>query len=355
MNETIQKRLAALREKMAQEGVSACYIPTSDFHGSEYIGDYFQVRRFFSGFTGSAGTLVVTAEEAGLWTDGRYFLQAEEQLAGTGIDLYKMGEPGVPTAEAWLADHMAAGTVLALDGRVTEEAQYAQLEKSLKKAGILLRTGWDPAEGIWLDRPAPAANPVWPLDVKYTGESAADKLARLRKVMAETGANAHVMTTLDDIAWLFNLRGGDIDYNPVFLAYAAVEEDGAWLFTEESRLTAEALQAVKEAGAEIRPYEEIYEFVQKYSGSDKVLVSVSQMNHQLYGLLRDRAVLVKEAYNPVTLMKNKKNGVEQENFREAHRKDGQAVVRFLYRVKQAAANLKSAAASGAASEFAAAP
>ena len=336
MNETIKARLAALRKAMEQKGISACYIPTSDFHGSEYIGSYFQTRRFFSGFTGSAGTLVVTAVEAGLWTDGRYFLQAEQQLAGTGIDLYRMGEAGVPAAEDWLKEYLTSGEIVALDGRVTQQAEYARLAQKLEASGVLLKTDWDPAEGIWKDRPSLAASEVWPLALQYTGKSAAEKLAELRAELKTAGANVHVITTLDDIAWLFNLRGSDIPYNPVFLSYAAIEEECAWLFTDASRLTAEALEALKEAGVAVLPYEDVYTFVQKYSKEDRVLVSAGQMNHLLYSLLQQNAQLAEVSYNPCTLQKNKKNETEQKNFREAHRKDGLAVAQFLHQVKQAA-------------------
>lgn len=330
MNELIHARLEALRAKMREEGVSAVYIPTSDFHGSEYVGDYFQSRRYFSGFTGSAGTLVVLADEAGLWTDGRYFLQAEDQLEGTGVDLYKEGEPGVPTIASFLKTKLREGDVFALDGRTAGEAEYAALEDALE--GVLFRGDFDPAENVWTDRPLPAAEPVYALGLEYSGKSAGDKLANLRKAMKEKGATAHVITTLDDIAWLFNLRGSDIEYNPVFLSYAVVEEECAVLFTEETRLSEGAKTVLAEAGACVRPYGDVYEYVTKYNLDNTVLLSDSQTSHRFFAILEGRTNVIRCHFNPTTLEKQRRNETERVNVCLAHRKDGVAMVKLLYRL-----------------------
>jgi len=330
MNETIIGRLDALRAKMRAEDVAAVYIPTSDYHGSEYVGDYFQLRAYFSGFTGSAGTLVVLADEAALWTDGRYFLQAEDQLAGTGTLLMKMGEPGVPTVEAFLKEKLGEGDVLALDGRTVGEAEYARIENALE--GVLIRTDFDPAADVWTDRPAPAANPVYALPVGVSGRAASEKLADLRKEMSAKGATAHVITTLDDIAWLFNLRGSDIEYNPVFLGYAVIERNAAVLFTDETRLGEDAKEALREANVTVAPYGEVYRYLEKFTMEDSVLVSETQSSHRVFAILTGRTNVVRCRYNPTTLTKQIRNDVERVNVAVAHRRDGVAVVKLLYRL-----------------------
>ena len=330
MNETIVTRLEALRAKMRAEGVDAVYIPTSDYHNSEYVGDYFQLRAYFSGFTGSAGTLVVLKDEAGLWTDGRYFLQAEEQLAGTGVDLYKSGEKGVPAPEAFLAGKLAEGNVLALDGRTVGEAEYAKIEGALE--GVLIRTDFDPAENVWADRPAPAASPVSAFPVEYSGRSAAEKLDDLRKEMERKGATAHVITSLDDIAWLFNLRGSDVEYNPVFLSFAVVERTAAVLFTDGTRLEADAAGSLAEAGVTVAPYDEFYRYLEKFTLEDSVLVSETQASHRVFAVLEGKTNVIRCHFTPVTVAKQLRNDTERVNVCVAHRRDGAAVVKLLYRL-----------------------
>lgn len=346
MNDQVKARLDALRARMKQEGIDACYIPTADFHGSEYIADYFQTRRYFGGFDGSAGTLVVEADCAYLWTDGRYFLQAEEQLKGTGIGLMRMYDPGVPDIPEYLAGVLKEGDVLALDGRMVGEGEYRQLENALD--GVLLRTAFDPAEGIWNDRPLLPKEPVWLLKPEFAGKSAAEKLKEIRAEMAKKCATAHILTTLDDLAWLFNLRGSDIAFNPVFLAYAAIERktekggaDRAHLFIDETRVTEEALQSLAaitdEDGApqvELHPYASVYDFLKKYTLEDSVLLSENQASHLFFDLLGGRTNLLTCRTNPATLLKQKRNDVERVNVCVAHHRDGVAVTKLLYLLKK---------------------
>ena len=219
---TVKERLEALRILMKEKGVDAYLVPTDDFHGSEYVGDYFKARKYMSGFTGSAGTLVVTAKEACLWTDGRYFIQAANQLKDTTVTLMKMGEEGTPAIEDYLYNVVPAKGKLGFDGRVMTAALGRALIERLADKKAVLSTGEDLVGMIWEDRPALSAEPAFLLDEKYTGKSTLQKLTDLRNQMKENGCTVHIITTLDDIAWLFNIRGNDVECNPVVLSYAVI-------------------------------------------------------------------------------------------------------------------------------------
>ena len=228
----IPQRLEKLRGLMAQRGIDAYIVPTSDFHESEYVGDYFKARKYMSGFTGSAGTLVVTAKEACLWTDGRYFIQAANQLKDTTVTLMKMGEEGTPAIEDYLYNVVPAKGKLGFDGRVMTAALGRALIERLADKKAVLSTGEDLVGMIWEDRPALSAEPAFLLDEKYTGKSTLQKLTDLRNQMKENGCTVHIITTLDDIAWLFNIRGNDVECNPVVLSYAVMK----WCFWIRRRL-----------------------------------------------------------------------------------------------------------------------
>ena len=220
-----RERLAALRAIMTEEKIDYYLIPTADYHNSEYVAPFFQTRHYFSGFSGSSGTLVVGRKEAGLWTDGRYFIQAEKELTGTGVDLYRDMEEGVPTVSEWLADRLPAGGTLAFDGRCLNVVTVRNLRKKLADKKIRFRIDRDPAEGIWQDRPALPSHPAFVLDEKYSGESAQDKLGRLRAAMRKAGAGVYVDSMLDNLMWLFNLRGRDVECTPVALSFGVVTQD----------------------------------------------------------------------------------------------------------------------------------
>jgi Xaa-Pro aminopeptidase len=328
----IQERLNALRALMRENGMDAYLVPTSDFHASEYIAEHFQTRRYLSGFTGSAGTLAVLQGEAGLWTDGRYFLQAGRELEGSGIALYRMGEDGVPTIGEYLLDKLPDGGVLGLDGRTVDAGFCEELQGFFGKNKLRIIGEHDIAGAIWEDRPSLPSAPAFLLEQRYAGVSCAAKIEELRREMTRHGANIHVLTALDDIAWLFNIRGGDVAYTPVLLAYAVIERDRAYLFTDERKLGSEIRQALRAVQAEVLPYDEVYAFVRKYGGGDRVLLSKKRVNYALYSLLMDRVEIV-DADNPTMLKKAIKNAREIENLRAVHVQDGVAVTKLIYWLK----------------------
>ncbi len=329
---TIKERLSALRKTMAQKHIGVVLIPTSDYHASEYLGEHFQVRQYFSGFTGSAGTLVVLPEEAGLWTDGRYFIQADLELKGSGITLYREGQPDVPELEDFLYGKLPEGAILALDGRMADASWCLELSKKLAPKNVTLLSDFDPAEGVWEDRPHLSEEPVFLLPPEYAGKSTTEKLADLRKELEKLDVDAHVLTTLDDIAWLYNFRGGDVAYNPVALAYTAVERERAVLFIEKKKLSAEVLERLASANVEVKPYEDVYQYVKGFNKLQRVLVSKKKVNYALYSKIDSHATVV-EGDNPTTHAKAIKNRTESDNFRKVHVKDGIAVTRWMYWMK----------------------
>ena len=328
----IAERLSRLRALMQQKGVGAYYVPTADFHLSEYVNPYFKSRQYLTGFTGSAGTLVVTMDEAALWVDGRYFIQAEEQLSGTPVKLMKMGEEGVPSVLEYLSK-LPEGTVIGLDGRTVSAAMALRMEKTLSTRNITLEPDMDLVGDIWPDRPPLPNAPVYVLGVDSVGVSAADKIADIRRVLVEKDADAHVLCTLDDIAWLFNLRGGDVECNPVFLSYAIIERDAAYIFADKSKFHACVQEYLRQLNVTLLPYNDIYEFASKYDEGDAILLSTASVNYTLYDKLYDKAIIIDEE-NPEQLKKAIKNPVEIENMRKAHIKDGLAVMRFMRWVKE---------------------
>ena len=231
----IPERLEKLRALMAERDIDAYLVPTSDFHESEYVGHYFKCREFITGFTGSAGTAVITKDKAALWTDGRYFVQAGSQLAGTTVTLQKMGQEGVPSIEEYLLEQIPQGGTLAFDGRVVNTAEGEALEDTLGEKDIAISCQEDLIDQIWTDRPELSAEPVWVLDEKYAGKAASEKISDLREAMKKEGAGVHILTTLDDIVWLLNIRGNDVECNPVVLSYLFISEEQCdSLFERES-------------------------------------------------------------------------------------------------------------------------
>ncbi len=325
----IKQRLAALRELMNARGVDVYLVPTSDFHGSEYVAPYFKCRKFISGFTGSAGTAIITKDEACLWTDGRYFVQAAKELNGTGFTLMRMGEPEVPTVEDYLKSHLSAGQTLAFDGRVISGSMGEKFEKELE--GITLVYDCDLVGEIWKDRPALTSKPAWILEEKWAGEASSSKLARVREKMQEAKADMHVLTSLDDIVWMLNLRGDDVPCNPVILSYLVLTMKGGTLYVMDSALTEEVRSYVSNLGLSIRPYDAIYDDAKEISGQN-ILLECDHTNYALCRILSDGNNL-KDDMNPASLMKAVKNETEMENIRKAHIKDGVAVTKYLYWLK----------------------
>lgn len=339
-NLTIAEKVKTLRSEMAKENISAYYVPTDDFHGSEYVSDHFKCREYLSGFTGSAGVLVVTKDFAGLWTDGRYFLQAANQLEGTEITLMKMGEPDVPSVEDFLAEHMQPGDKLGFDGRCVNGGFVKRLRQRIKDKEIQLEGSFDLTERFWEDRPLLIFHKVWELEPSQSGCLRRDKLSMLRKEVLKKGADAHLLTTLEDIAWLLNLRGSDIHCNPVFLSYLYLTADTCYLFAgdggnadgQENVFGKEIRNNLKEDGIQLLPYEDVYLFTEKLQGK-KVLLNEDIVNERLIENLSGHCTFVKDE-NPTAFMKAVKNPTELTNMRNAHIKDGVAVTRFIYYVKK---------------------
>ena len=328
----MNKHLEQLREKMRERGIDVYVVPTSDYHESEYVSEHFACRRYITGFTGSAGMAVVTMEEAGLWTDGRYFVQAAKQLEGSGVTLRKMGVEGVPTILEYLHQAMPEGGTLGFDGRVVNELLGEEMEAAVAARHAKIAYGEDLVGMIWADRPALSREPVWILDEKYCGKSAAEKIADLRAAMREAGADVHVLTALDDIVWLLNIRGNDVPCNPVVLSYLAVTETEVLLFIQEEALDDSARSYLESLGVAVKPYDSIYDYVKTLAGQ-AVMVEKSRVNYALCHNL-DASCRVIDRMNPTALAKAVKNPVEMENIRRAHIKDGVAVTKYIYWLKK---------------------
>lgn len=332
---TVPQKLEMLRERMRAHGINAVIVTTEDFHGSEYVGAHFKLREYLSGFDGSAGTLAVTVHGAALWTDGRYFLQAAQQLEGSGIMLMRQGEKGVPTLREYLCAELCEGDSVAADGRTLSVKAARDIEKTLAEKGIKLMLSEDIAGGVWTDRPALSNEPVWELSVRYAGETRRSKLTRLRREIARLGADVFALSALDETAWLLNLRGGDVEYNPVFLANMLIDGESARLFAQESAFSEDIRQSLEEDGVELLPYDEFYAALSALSGK-RVLFDPSCANILMERSLPEDAKAV-EKPSPVLLMKARKNEAEINGERAAHRKDGVAVTRFICWLKHSVA------------------
>ena len=332
MENEVSKRIAALREQMAKRGIDAYLIPTADFHGSEYVGGYFKCRQFMTGFTGSAGTAVITMDEAGLWTDGRYFVQAAKELNGGEVKLFKMGMEGVPTVEQYLAEKLPENGTLGFDGRVVNERMGEELEKKLAFKHVKFAFSEDLVGFIWPDRPQMSKEPVWILAEKYAGKPASEKIADLRRAMEEKTASVHILTSLDEIVWLLNLRGNDVPCTPVFLSYLIVTRTDLLLFIDREKLDGTVEAYLKENGIRILDYNEIYGVAGTFK-YERVLLEKDQTNYLICRSL-DETVKVIDGMNPAAAAKAVKNPVEIENMKRVHIRDGVAVVKFMYWLKQ---------------------
>lgn len=347
------ERLLSLRNQMKEAGVHCMVIPTSDYHNSEYVSDFFMARKYFSGFTGSAGTLVVTPDEAALFTDGRYFIQAAKELKDSGITLMKMGEPEVPTMTEYVDQKLQQGGTLCFDGRVLTSSKGSELEEIARKHGGQLRFDLDLCDAAWENRPALIHHPVFVLSEEYAGESVEEKLTRVREEMKKEEAGIHVLTSLDDIAWLYNIRSNDVECCPVVLAYTMVTKDRALLFAEEGFAAGEdtsARERMEKAGVEIYPYDRFYEMLSsvaaqaaKEEQASGIWIDESRVNFRVLKELQKICVTAQSAQagpvllnreNPTTLMKSIKNETELLHTRRAHIKDAVAVTRFMYWLKK---------------------
>ena len=330
---TVPERLSALRKCMQEKHIDIYIVPTADFHQSEYVGEHFKARSYITGFTGSAGTAVITLHDAKLWTDGRYFLQAAKQLEGTGVTLMKMFEPGVPTIEEYLEAELKPGQTLSFDGRVVSVGEGDEYASIAKKNGAKIDYQEDLIDAIWTDRPPLSEEPVWFLEEKYSGESTESKLSRIRKEIEDAGCDTHIVSTLDDICWTLNIRGNDIDFFPLVLSYAIIRKDSLELYIDERKLDDKLKSILEKVGVTLHPYNAIYEDVKKLPENATVLIDKSKLNYAIFNNIPN-AVSIVNKRNPEILMKALKNPVEVENIKKAEIKDSVAHVRFMKWLKE---------------------
>lgn len=325
----IKERLMKLREEMNKEGMQAYIIPTSDFHETEYVSEYFAARKYMSGFTGSAGVLVVLLDKAGLWTDGRYFIQAANQLAGSGIDLMKQGQEDTPSIEEYIVTNLTQGSVVGFDGRVMNVNDANKYKQVFMMHDIKMVTDKDLVGRIWDDRPALPCTETFHYDEKYAGKSISEKLTQVREAMKGYNCRSHIVTKIDEIAWLYNLRAHDVPHFPVALAYTIIKENDAMIYIDASRLDEESKTLFAQNHIQVKDYEAIYEDVKTLEGP--VLVDGNFVNSKIVYSLNTEIVY---AQDPIVLLKAMKNEIELANTRNAHIKDGVACTKFMYWLMQ---------------------
>ena len=328
----IVDRLRAFRVRMEEENMAVVIVPTADSHASEYLADHFKTRQWLSGFTGSAGTLVVGREEAALFTDGRYFIQAERQIAGTGITLMRMGTAGVPSVEEYVCSLAKAGESCGVDFSVISSHFAADMSDMLAGREIALRDTGDWFETLWTDRPAMPTDPVYLLEEKYTGMSVTEKLTAIRGVMDKAGADMHVVNVLDDIAWTLNVRGSDVHCTPVVMSYLLIGREDAIWFVDTQKVSESVREALFSEGVYLREYGEITAALEAIEPGTSVMVDGRKLTASLCAALADTNIIQHE--NPAFRLKAIKNDVELDNLRAAHVKDGLAVTRLMYWLKQ---------------------
>lgn len=338
MQERIRKRLAALRALMSREKMAAFIFPSTDAHNSEYVADHWKSREWISGFNGSAGTVVVTMDETALWTDSRYFLAAEEQLEGTGIELMRLRVPGTPSIAEWLGRVLAdsESKEVGLDGWVNSAAEVDALTQALRKqGGLTLRVNLDPMRTLWTDRPAIPQDPVEVQPMELAGETAAAKLGRVREALRARHCDGMLVSALDDIAWTLNLRGTDVHCNPVFVAYLVIEPEKATLFVRPGKLTDEVRDYLRAQGVATRDYDDVADYLRHDYFAYNILMDENETNSYLMGCMKDNRAQVVRQPSPIPPMKAVKNAAEIEGFRRAMTRDGVAMVKFLKWLKPA--------------------
>lgn len=336
---TVPERLSALRKCMEEKNIDVYVVPTADFHQSEYVGEHFKARKFITGFSGSAGTAVITKTEARLWTDGRYFIQAAAQLEGTTVELMKMGEPDVPELNAYIEEVLKEGETLGFDGRVVSVGEGEGYAAIARKKNAKVNYQVDLIDEIWEDRPVLSEEPAFDLDVKYAGENVASKLARIREEMKEAGTNVHVVSTIDDICWTLNIRGNDIDFFPLVLSYGIITMDSFELYIDERKLDDKLKAKLAKDGVNLHPYNDIYEDVKKFGSDVVAMIDPGKLNYALFNNIPENVKTVKKR-NPAILMKAIKNPVEIKNIRKAQIKDSVAHVRFMKWLKENVGKMK---------------
>ncbi len=334
MGNIINHRLSSIRRFLEEKDLHAFIIPSTDPHLSEYPASHWASREWISGFSGSAGTVVVTRNKAGLWTDSRYFLQADQQLDRTGIDLFREGLPATPTIEEWLLSELSAGNNVGIDGNVYAAHDAYQLTARLNTKGLHLIADYDPFDSIWKDRPEIPVNTIFELPVKYSGIEALDKIKNVRGVLKANNADSILISSLDTIAWLFNIRGNDVHCNPVAVCHAYVSLDEAVIFINPKKLTEEVVRYFQAQGITVADYTKVGDYIQNIPSATKVCLQSAKVSFSLYNQIPDSCRII-DVLSPVDLMKSIKNETEVNGFRNAMQRDGVALVRFFIWLEEA--------------------
>ncbi len=328
MANIIHQRLVTLRKYLEEKELHAFIIPSTDPHLSEYPASHWESRVWISGFTGSAGTVVVTRDKAGLWTDSRYFLQAAKELDRSGIDLFKEGLPGTPTIEEWLISELEKGNTVGIDGNVYAAQDAFRLTQKLNSRGLHLISDYDPFSSIWHDRPEIPENPIFELPLKYSGVSASDKIKMVCEAVEKEGADSLLVASLDTVAWLFNIRGNDVKCNPVAVCYAYISKKETVLFINPKKLTDDVAKYLKSEGITIAEYEKTYDYVSSLPAHTTICLQGNKVSFALYNKI-PKTCRVVDTQSPADMMKACKNTTEQQGFRNAMERDGVALVKFL--------------------------
>ncbi len=332
----IKERISALRRLMEANGLHAFIIPSTDPHSGEYVPEHWESRKWISGFTGSAGTVVITLNDAGLWTDSRYFIQAEEQLEGTGIRLFKDRLPETPSIPQWLGSVLEKGNQVGIDGWVNSHLEAETLRNELKASGLSLITMTeDPFDTIWSNRPSLPQSPIFILDEKRTGASCTEKIARIQEAIAKNGASAIILSALDEVAWTLNLRGDDVHCNPVFISYLLISKEDCTLYILEEKINDEVHAYLKANHIRVQSYGTLAEDLRMFKERHEGILQISLLANEALANLSSQHADTIFAPSPVALMKAVKNETEQEGFRKAMKRDGVAMVKFLRWLEEA--------------------
>lgn len=331
------EKIFELRKLMDREGIDACFVPSCDAHLSEYVGEHWKSRKWITGFTGSAGTAVITRDDAGLWTDGRYFIQAANELEGSGVRLFKMGEPGVPTCEEWLAGELPQNGCLAVDGTVFSVSAMKAMTDALDGKAVNIRTDLDPVGSIWEDRPEIPADKLFLHNDLYAGKTRMEKIEQIRGSMKKRRADYYLLSALEEICWLFNIRGNDIPYNPYVTSFALIGNENAYLFVDPEKVPADARQSLEECNVQVMEYTAVYDFLKGMEGSASVIYDPEKTNVRLVQSL-PASVRRIETEGLTAPLKAVKNDVEIQNIRDCYLKDGAALVKLFKWLKENAAS-----------------
>ena len=331
----VQEKVTQLRSLMQSLQMDAWIVPSSDPHQSEYPADCWKARQWISGFTGSAGTVVITQDKAGLWVDPRYHIRAEQELKGSGIEPFKMGLPGMPSYTEWLRQELKDHSVIGFDGNVFSAAEVASLRSAFQDKSILFSYQYDLVGQLWKEKPERPANPVTLYDIEFAGETRQSKIERIRQIICEQKAGAHLVSTLDDIAWTLNMRGSDVEYNPVAISYLVITDQEARLFIAPEEISQEVRHTLENEGVAFSGYEDIYAYLQQLPQQTTVLIDPEKTSYRLERLI-SQTCLVKEAPCIPFLLKAVKNEIELDGMRKAYLRDGVAVVRWMHWLDQQA-------------------